>query len=109
MGTPQIDAAQMMTFKKSVSILGQPTTKEEVKMEALRGLTENYELILQSGQFQSFLDHSVKIFCKVLQEDEPQFLAESLMQQVTFYLDQSTILAVVSFRPLYSRVVWSVE
>lgn len=86
MGTSQIDAAQMMTFKKSVSILGQPNNKEDVKMEALRGLTENYELILQSNQYQSFLDHSIKIFCKVLQEDEAHFLAESSMQQVSLRL-----------------------
>lgn len=83
MSTSQIDAAQMMTFKKSVSILGQPNNKEDVKMEALRGLTENYELILQSNQYQSFLDHSIKIFCKVLQEDEANFLAESTTQQVS--------------------------
>lgn len=83
MAASHLDASQMTTFKKSVSMLIQPNIKDELKMEALRALTENYELILQSSLFQSFLDHSIKIFCKVLQDDEASFLSETSMQQVS--------------------------
>lgn len=39
-------------------------------------------MILNSDHYPSFLDHSVKMFLKILEEGEPQFIAEYNIQQV---------------------------
>lgn len=39
-------------------------------------------MILSSPQYPQFLDHSLKIFLKILQEGEPHFIAEYNIQQV---------------------------
>lgn len=39
-------------------------------------------MILNSELYPSFLDHSVKMFLKILEEGEPHFIAEYNIQQV---------------------------
>lgn len=77
-----IDVAQMNTFRSYVTMLGDPTAKDEIKMKAAQELNENWELITQCGNFQSFLEHSMKIFIKILQEGDPLFISEYNLQQV---------------------------
>lgn len=41
-----------------------------------------FQVILSSPQYPQFLDHSLKIFLKILQDGEPHFIAEYNIQQV---------------------------
>lgn len=78
----QVDATQMNTFRSFVTMLGDPSAKDEIKLKAAQELSENFELITQCASFQSFLEHSMKIFIKILQEGEPHFVSEYNIQQV---------------------------
>lgn len=78
----QVDAAQMNTFRSYVTMLGDPTAKDEIKMKAAQELSENFELITQCSGFQLFLEHSMKIFIKILHEGDPLFISEYNLQQV---------------------------
>lgn len=53
-----------------------------IKLKAAQELSENFELITQCNGFQGFLEHSMKIFIRILQEGEPQFLSENNVQQM---------------------------
>lgn len=79
----QVDAAQMNTFRSYVTMLGDPTAKDEIKMKAAQELSENFELITQCSGFQLFLEHSMKIFIKILHEGDPLFISEYNLQQVS--------------------------
>lgn len=63
-------------------MLADAGAKDEIKLKAAQELTENFEVILSSPQYPQFLDHSLKIFIKILQEGEPQFIIENSVQQV---------------------------
>lgn len=78
----QVDAAQMNTFRSYVTMLGDLTAKDEIKMKAAQELSENFELITQCSGFQLFLEHSMKIFIRILHEGEPLFVSEYNLQQV---------------------------
>lgn len=78
----QVDAAQMNTFRSYVTMLGDPTAKDEIKMKAAQELSENFELITQCSGFQLFLEHSMKIFIKILHDGDPLFISEYNLQQV---------------------------
>lgn len=80
--TAHVDAAQMNTFRSYVTMLGDPTAKDEIKLKAAQELSENFELITQCSSFQSFLEHSMKIFIKILQDGDPHFISEYNIQQV---------------------------
>jgi len=74
--------SQIKMYKQCVSVLADPASKEELKVKAAMELTDNYETIITSPHYQSFLDHSIKLFLKVLQEGIPLFVSEYNMQQV---------------------------
>lgn len=78
----QVDAAQMNTFRSYVTILGDPNAKDELKLKATQELSEHFEEITQCSGYQSFLEHSMKIFIKILQDGEPNFISEFSVQQV---------------------------
>lgn len=78
----QVDATQMNTFRSYVTMLADPAAKDEIKLKAAQELSENFELITQCAGFQSFLEHSMKIFIKILQDGEPHFVSEYNIQQV---------------------------
>lgn len=77
-----VDANQMNTFRSYVTMLGDTTAKDEIKLKAAQELSENFELITQCSTFQPFLEHSMKIFIKILQEGEPNFISENNVQQI---------------------------
>lgn len=79
---PHVDAAQMNQFCSFVNMLGDPNAKDETKLKAAQELSENFELITQCSRFGAFLDHSMKIFIKILQDGEPHFISEYNIQQV---------------------------
>lgn len=107
-----VDAAQMNTFRSYVTMLGDPTAKDEIKMKAAQELSENFELITQCSSFQSFLEHSMKIFIKILQDGEPLFISEYNIQQVIvktyffFQRIQFNITYLSSSRPYRSRTLF---
>lgn len=78
----QVDAAQMNTFRSYVTILGDPNAKDELKLKAAQELSEHFEEITQCTGYQSFLEHSMKIFIKILQDGEPNFISEFSVQQI---------------------------
>lgn len=79
---PHVDAAQMNQFCSFVNMLGDPNAKDETKLKAAQELSENFELITQCSRFGAFLEHSMKIFIKILQDGEPHFISEYNIQQV---------------------------
>ncbi|XP_068621131.1 transcription-associated protein 1 isoform X2 [Battus philenor] len=81
-GGPGDPHTQMNTYRSYVTMLADPGAKDEIKLKAAQELSENFEVILSSVQYPQFLDHSLKIFLKILQEGEPHFIAEYNIQQV---------------------------
>ncbi|KAL3270789.1 hypothetical protein HHI36_021313 [Cryptolaemus montrouzieri] len=73
---------QMNQFRSFVTMLGDPNSKDVLKLKATQEISENFEVILSSPLYPLFLEHSVKIFLKILQEGEPLFIAEYNLQQV---------------------------
>ncbi|XP_071454988.1 transformation/transcription domain-associated protein [Hetaerina americana] len=73
---------QMNTYRSYVTMLADPGAKDEIKLKAAQELSENFEIIMGSSQYPAFLDHSMKIFLKILQDGEPHFIAEYNIQQV---------------------------
>lgn len=78
----QVDATQMNTFRSYVTMLADPSARDEIKLKAAQELSENFELITQCSGFQAFLEHSMKIFIKILQDGDPHFISEYNIQQV---------------------------
>ncbi|XP_011636974.1 transformation/transcription domain-associated protein [Pogonomyrmex barbatus] len=74
--------AQMNTYLSYVTMLADPVSKDELKLKAAQELSENFEIIMCSSQYSTFLDHMMKIFLKILQEGEPHFISEYNIQQV---------------------------
>lgn len=84
-------SAQMNTLRSVVTTLGDPNTKDDIKLKAAQELSEHFEVITQCPGYQTFLEHSMKIFIKILKDGDPHFITESHIQQVCEYL-QLTIL-----------------
>lgn len=80
---PQVDPVQMNTFRSFVTMLGDPTAKDETKLKAAQELSEHFEVITQCSGYQSFLEHSMKIFIRILQDGDPHFISEYNIQQVS--------------------------
>ncbi|XP_069681279.1 transformation/transcription domain-associated protein isoform X3 [Periplaneta americana] len=79
---PSDPITQMNKYRSYVTILADQSAKDEIKVKAAQELSENFEVIITSVQYPTFLDHSMKIFLKILQEGEAQFIAEYNIQQV---------------------------
>ncbi|RWS15188.1 transformation/transcription domain-associated protein-like protein [Dinothrombium tinctorium] len=74
--------AQMNTYRSFVSLLVDPSAKDENKLKAAQELSEDLETIVASPQYPAFLEHAIKVFLKILSETEPQFVAEHNGQQL---------------------------
>ncbi|XP_070855282.1 transcription-associated protein 1 isoform X3 [Drosophila suzukii] len=77
-----IESIPINTYRNYLNILNDSSTKEELKLKATQELSENFEMILQSPAYPSFLDNSLKIFMRILQDGEPQFVQENTMQHI---------------------------
>ncbi|XP_045469394.1 transcription-associated protein 1 isoform X2 [Harmonia axyridis] len=73
---------QMNQFRSYVTMLADPSAKEDLKLKAAQEISENFEIILSSPHYAAFLEHSVKIFLNLLGHGECLFIAEYNMQQV---------------------------
>ncbi|CAH0549746.1 unnamed protein product, partial [Brassicogethes aeneus] len=73
---------QMNQFRSYVTMLGDPNCKDALKLKATQEISKNFEIILKSPLYPSFLEHSVKVFLKILEDGDPHFIAEYNIQQV---------------------------
>ncbi|CAH1110190.1 unnamed protein product [Psylliodes chrysocephalus] len=74
--------ALMNQFKSYVTMLADPECKDVLKLKATQELSKHFEIILNSALYSNFLDHSINIFIKILDEGYPLFVAEYNIQQV---------------------------
>ena len=75
-------AGSSTTAFSIVKVLGDPASKDDLRLKAAQELTENFETITQCPGYPTFLEQSMKIFLKVLQEGDPQFISDYNIQQV---------------------------
>ncbi|XP_049825027.1 transcription-associated protein 1 isoform X2 [Aethina tumida] len=73
---------QMNEIMSYVTALGDPNCTDDSKLKAAQKISKNFEVILSSTHYPHFLDHSVKIFLKILEVGKPHFIAEYNIQQV---------------------------
>ena len=60
-------ANQMMTFRQYLNILGDSQAKDENKLKAAQELNDSFDVIIAHQQYQTFLDHAMRVFLKLLQ------------------------------------------
>ena len=73
---------QMNTFRSYLNVLGDSQSKDESKLKAAQELNDSFDVIIAHSQYQTFLDHAIRVFIKLLQEDTPHIIAELHIQQV---------------------------
>lgn len=80
---------QLNTFRSYVTILADSKSTDDKKLRAAQELSENFEVVVQSSSYPSFLEHSLKAFMHFLQDGEPQFIQEYQAHQVKATLPPS--------------------
>uniref|UniRef100_A0AAR5Q8F1 FAT domain-containing protein n=1 Tax=Dendroctonus ponderosae TaxID=77166 RepID=A0AAR5Q8F1_DENPD len=73
---------QMNQFMSYIKTLDNPDCKDDLKLKAIQEISNNFELILSSTHYTTFLSLSIKVFLNILGEGEPYFIAEYNIQQV---------------------------
>ena len=64
-------------------MLGDGQAKDESKLKAAQELNDSFDVIIAHLQYQTFLDHAMRVFLKLLQDGTSHFIAELHIQQVT--------------------------
>lgn len=82
------DSIPVNTFRNYLNILNDPAANEDIKLKATQELSEHFEMIMQSSSYPSFLENALKIFTRILQEGEPQFIQENTFQHVSKHSHQ---------------------
>ena len=67
-------ANQMLTFRQYLNILGDSQAKDENKLKAAQELNDSFDVIIAHQQYQTFLDHAMRVFLKLLQVSLAQIL-----------------------------------
>ncbi|CAL1526411.1 unnamed protein product, partial [Lymnaea stagnalis] len=81
--SPQDAAAQLTAFKSYVQLIADTTAGiVEKKLKAAQELSENFESVVALPQYPQFLAELMRVFLKILDEGEPQFIAEQNIQQL---------------------------
>ncbi|GFX64446.1 transcription-associated protein 1 [Trichonephila clavipes] len=101
--------ALMNTYRSYISMIVDPTAKDESKLKALQEVSQELETISTNPQYPQFLDHTLRVFIKILQDGEPHFISEHTVQ----IENEDNILVVLriiiefhkTFRPQYSPEV----
>nr|KAG5693698.1 hypothetical protein BaRGS_008340 [Batillaria attramentaria] len=76
-------SSRLTTFNSYVSLIGDSTPGiVEKKLKAAQELSENFETVVNSPQYPQFLQEAMRVFLKILEEGEPQFIAEQNMQHL---------------------------
>ena len=60
-------ANQINAFRQQLNILGDSSAKDENKLKAAQELNESFDIIIAHTQYQTFLDHAMRVFLKLLQ------------------------------------------
>ena len=55
---------QMNIFQGYLNVLGDSQSKDESKLKAAQELNESFDVILAHSQYQTFLDHAIRVFIK---------------------------------------------
>ena len=58
---------QINTFRSYLNILGDSQAKDESKLKAAQELNDSFDVIIAHPQYQTFLDHAMRVFLKLLQ------------------------------------------
>ena len=58
---------QINTFRQYLSILGDSQAKDENKLKAAQELNDSFDVIIAHPQYQTFLDHAMRVFLKLHQ------------------------------------------
>ncbi|XP_055874365.1 transformation/transcription domain-associated protein-like isoform X5 [Biomphalaria glabrata] len=76
-------ATQLTAFKSYVQLIADSTAGiVEKKLKAAQELSENFESVVTLSQYPLFLAELMRVFLKILDEGEPQFIAEQNIQQL---------------------------
>ncbi len=75
-------AAQMKVFLAHLTVLNDPSQKDEAKLKAAQELSDNLDALVASPLYQQFLDQAMRVFVKLLRDGRPHFIAEYNVQQV---------------------------
>ncbi|GIY45230.1 hypothetical protein CDAR_3781 [Caerostris darwini] len=74
--------ALMNTYRSYITMIVDPTIKDESKLKALQEVSQELENIASNPQYPSFLDFALKVFIKILQDGEPHFIGEHTVHQM---------------------------
>ena len=66
-------ANQINAFRSYLNILGDSQAKDESKLKAAQELNDSFDVIIAHQQYQTFLDHAMRVFHKLLQVNRVQF------------------------------------
>ena len=58
---------QINTFRQYLNVLGDSQAKDENKLKAAQELNDSFDVIIAHPQYQTFLDHAMRVFLKLLQ------------------------------------------
>ena len=72
----------LLVVHRYLNILGDSQAKDESKLKAAQELNDSFDVIIGHSQYQTFLDHAMRVFLKLLQEGTSHFIAELHIQQV---------------------------
>nr|XP_042912589.1 transcription-associated protein 1-like isoform X3 [Parasteatoda tepidariorum] len=82
--------------------------EEESKLKALPELSGELETIISDPQYPSFLDQAIKIFIRILGDEEPQFIAEKTTHVCIFMSCQWIILYILICKMRKTLVVFRI-
>jgi transformation/transcription domain-associated protein len=70
------------TFQAWIDALVDPNTSEDLKLKAIQDLSFNLELMQTLSTYPQLIEDAMHKFMRLLSETEPQFIAESTVQQL---------------------------
>ena len=79
---PLASAEQLAEYNRYASAIINPEVGNDAKFQALQSISENLETIIASPHYNTFLEHSLPIFLRVLTDTDPQFISEHPAQQL---------------------------
>ena len=82
------------TFRQYLNVLGDSQAKDENKLKAAQELNDSFDVIIAHPQYQTFLDHAMRVFLKLL--------------QVNFYLTRYTFTWSIFTYPIFTIYTFSI-
>ncbi|XP_072179557.1 transformation/transcription domain-associated protein-like [Diadema setosum] len=72
----------MNKYRNNVTVLADSRSTDETRLKAAQEISENFEVIISSSQYHTFLETAIPHFLRVLKDEKPQFIAESPLQHL---------------------------